>query len=140
MYFSFLVFKTSEKYKFGGLYIKIFEKFEFRKKKFRQSRDENFEKSVFCKKFQSKSYFSMSNLNLECSQLSFDIHIAYVGKKWQIFKFFIPKGSKFSKSNQATLAPPSGKTIHIAMCSMTLLVDKDPNFHLRSCLVDLDEK
>ena len=33
MYFSFLVFKTSEKYKFGGLYIKIFEKFEFRKKK-----------------------------------------------------------------------------------------------------------
>ena len=99
MYFSFLVFKTSEKYKFGGLYIKIFEKFEFRKKKFRQSRDENFEKSVFCKKFQSKSYFSMSNLNLECSQLSFDIHIAYVGKKWQIFKFFILKASKFSKSN-----------------------------------------
>ena len=82
-----------------GVYIKFFEKFEFRKKKFRQSRDENFEKSVFCKKFQSKSYFSMSNLNLECFQLSFDIHIAYVGKKWQIFKFFIPKGSKFSKSN-----------------------------------------
>ena len=84
MYFSFLVFKTSEKYKFGGLYIKIFEKFEFRKKKFCQSRDENFEKSVFCKKFQSKSYFSMSNLNLECFQLSFDIHIQGPHKEFQL--------------------------------------------------------
>ena len=93
------MFKTSETYKFGGLYKLFFEKFEFQKKKFRQSRDQNFEKSVFFKKFQSKLYFSMSNLNLECFQLSFDIHIAYVGKKWQIFKFFIPKGSKFSKSN-----------------------------------------
>ena len=99
MYFSFLVFKTSETYKFGRLYKNFFEKFEFRKKKFRQSRGENFEKSVFCKKFQSKLYFSMSNWNLECFQLSFDIHIAYVGKKWQIFKFFILKASKFSKSN-----------------------------------------
>ena len=97
MYFSFLVFKTSEKYKFGGLYIKIFKNFSFEKKNFIKAGTKNFEKSVSCKKIQSKSYFSMLNLNLECSQLSFDIHIAYVGKKWQIFKFFIPKGSKFSK-------------------------------------------
>ena len=26
------------------------------------------------------------------------------------------------------------------MCSMTLLVDKDPSFHLRPCLIHLDEK
>ena len=44
MYFSFLVFKTSEKYKFGGLYIKIFEKFEFRKKKFFKLK--NFSKKI----------------------------------------------------------------------------------------------
>ena len=28
----------------------------------------------------------MSNLNLECFQLSFDIHIVHVGQKWRIFK------------------------------------------------------
>ena len=28
------MFKTSEKYKFGGLYTKIFKKFEFQKKNF----------------------------------------------------------------------------------------------------------
>merc|ERR1711997_1450729 len=79
--------------------LKQVKNLNFEKKKFCQSRDENFEKSVFCKKFQSKLYFSMSNWNLECFQLSFDIHIAYVGKKWHIFKFFILKASKFSKSN-----------------------------------------
>ena len=57
MYFSFLVFKTSEKYKFGGLYIKIFEKFEFRKKKFRQSRDENFKNPFFAKDFKANHIF-----------------------------------------------------------------------------------
>ena len=79
--------------------MKIFEKFACQKKKFHHNCRGNFEKSVFCKKFRSKLYFSMSNWNLECFQLSFDIHIAYVGKKWQIFKFFILKASKFSKSN-----------------------------------------
>ena len=28
----------------------------------------------------------MSNLILECFQLSFDIHFVHVGQKWQIFK------------------------------------------------------
>ena len=80
--------------------MKFFVKFDFRKKNFCQSQGENFEKSIFCKKFQSKSHFSKSNLNLQCFlQLSFDIHSDYLGKKWQIFKFFIPKTSKFSKSN-----------------------------------------
>ena len=57
MYFSFLVFKTSEKYKFGGLYIKIFEKFEFRKKKICRGWYENFEKSVFHKNFTKNVLF-----------------------------------------------------------------------------------
>ena len=31
--------------------------------------------------FYSKLYFLMSNLNSECFQLSFDVHIVYVGQK-----------------------------------------------------------
>ena len=77
--------------------MKIFEKFAFQKKKYHQNWRENFEKSVFCKKFQSKLYFSMSNWNLECFQLSFDIHIAYVGKKWQIFQIFHTKSKQIFK-------------------------------------------
>ena len=34
MYFSFLVFKTSKKYKFGGLYKKISKNLNFEKKNF----------------------------------------------------------------------------------------------------------
>ena len=93
------MFKTSEKYKFGGLYTKIFKKFEFQKKKFLRSWGENFEKFVFCNYFYSKLYFFRSNMNLEFLQLSFDIHVAYIGQKWRIFKFFVPKARKFSKSN-----------------------------------------
>ena len=75
------MFKTSEKYNLGGLYTKIFKKFEFRKKKFLQSWSENFEKFVFHNYFYNKLYFFMSNLNLECFQLSFHIHIVIVGQK-----------------------------------------------------------
>ena len=57
MYFSFLVFKTSEKYKFGGLYKNFFEKFEFQKEKFRRGLVENFEKSVFHKNFTKNVLF-----------------------------------------------------------------------------------
>ena len=57
MYFSFLVFNTSENYKFWGLYKKFFEKFEFQKKKFRRGWYENFEKSVFHKKFTKNVLF-----------------------------------------------------------------------------------
>ena len=57
MYFSFLVFKTSETYKFGGLYKKFFEKFEFRKQKFRRGLVENFEKSVFHKNLKKNVLF-----------------------------------------------------------------------------------
>jgi hypothetical protein len=74
------VLKTSEKYKFGGLYKKTFQKFEFRKKKFRQSWGENLKKS-FANIFIANCIFFMSNLNLECFQLSFDIHIDYVSQK-----------------------------------------------------------
>ena len=39
----------------------------------------------------------MSNLNLECFQLSFDIHIAYVGKKMADFQIFHTKSKQIFK-------------------------------------------
>ena len=45
-----------------------------------------FWKNFFMQIFHNKLYFFMSNLNLECFQLSFDIHIVHVGQKWWTFK------------------------------------------------------
>ena len=56
-------------------------------------------KNLFFTKISQKMYCFRSNLSLECCQLSFDIHIAYVGQKLRIFKFLYQKASKFSKSN-----------------------------------------
>ena len=57
MYFSFLVFKTSEKYKFGGLYIKIFEKFEFQKKNFVKAGTKILKNPFFAKNFKANCIF-----------------------------------------------------------------------------------
>ena len=57
MYFSFLVFKTSEKYKFGGLYIKIFEKFKFRKKNFVKAGTKILKNPFFAKYFKANRIF-----------------------------------------------------------------------------------
>ena len=82
-----------------GCCIKIFSKnLSFDKKNFVEAGTKIL-KNPFFTKISQKMYCFRSNLSLECCQLSFDIHIAYVGKKWQIFKFFILKASKFSKSN-----------------------------------------
>ena len=40
-----------------------------------------FWKTDFSKMFYNKFYSFMSNLNVECFQLSFDIHIVHVGQK-----------------------------------------------------------
>ena len=45
-----------------------------------------FKKIFFCKFFHNQLYFFMTNLNLECFELSFDIHIVHVGQKLWIFK------------------------------------------------------
>ena len=45
-----------------------------------------FWKTQFLKKKYSKLYFFISNLILECFQLSFDVYIVHVGQKWRIFK------------------------------------------------------
>ena len=61
--------------------MKIFEKFVFRKKNLIKNETKILKKTFLCKFFHNKLYFFMSNLNLECFQLSFDIHIVHVGQK-----------------------------------------------------------
>ena len=71
--------------KMGGCIINFLKNSSF-KKKCGQKWDENFEKLILRKFFYNKFYFFMSNLNVECFQLSFDIHIVHVGQKRRIFK------------------------------------------------------
>ena len=73
--------KTSGNHKNGGLYNNFFEKFEFRKKKMRSQKGRKFWKIDFSQISYNKFNFFMSNLNVECFQLSFDIHIVHVGQK-----------------------------------------------------------
>ena len=61
--------------------MKIFENFEFRKNNAIKNENFFFEKIILCQFFHNKYYFFMSNLHLECFQLSFDIHIVHVGQK-----------------------------------------------------------
>ena len=64
-----------------GVVKKFFEKFEFEKKKnFVETGAKILKKKIMIF-FYSKLYFLMSNLNSECFQLSFDVHIVYVGQK-----------------------------------------------------------
>ena len=60
--------------------MKIFEKFTLRKKKMKLRIF--LLKNQFFANFSKQIVFFMSNLHLECFQLSFDIHIVHVGQKW----------------------------------------------------------
>ena len=60
--------------------MKIFEKFALRKKNSTKLRN-FFLKNQFFANFSKQIVFFMSNLHLECFQLSFDIHIVHVGQK-----------------------------------------------------------
>ena len=91
-----------------GVFTKIFEKFEFRKKKIPPKMRQNLRKNDFCPIFCNKLHFFMSNLNSECSQLSFDIHIAHIGQKLVKVRF-LPM--IFSRSDKATSAPPYGQSM-----------------------------
>ena len=48
---------------------------------------QNHGKVDFCQIFHNKLYFFMSNLNLECSQLSFDVHIVHIDQKIEKVRF-----------------------------------------------------
>ena len=57
MYFSFLVFKISVGYEFGGLYEKFFENFEFRKKNLVKIEAKILKILFFPKKWSQISFF-----------------------------------------------------------------------------------
>ena len=76
----------------------------------------------------------MSNLNSECSQLSFGIHIVHIAQKMPKLRF---SPMNFSRSTLVTLAPPMSK---VGQVSKSLQVEKDPIYHLTPCLIDLNEK
>ena len=84
--FDFGCLKQVNDINFGGCIWKFSKIFDFEKKNAIKNETQNFENLILCKFFHNKLYFFMSNLNLEWFQLSFDIHIVYVGKKWWIFK------------------------------------------------------
>ena len=58
----------------------------------------NFDRKFF-KKFYSQYYFLTANMNSECLELSFDMHIVHVGGKLSFFKNRHVKNSKISVSN-----------------------------------------
>ena len=72
--------------KIGGCIIEFSKNFDSKKKislKMRQ----NHGKVDFRQIFHNKLYFFMSNLNLECSQLSFDVHIVHIDQKIEKVRF-----------------------------------------------------
>ena len=57
------------------------------------------------------------------------------------FQIFCTKSMQIFKVKLGYFGTPFWQKLYIIeICSITLLVDKDPNFHLKSCIVDLDEK
>ncbi len=69
----------------GGVYKKI-RKIWVTKKTISSKLRNLFLKNQFFANFSKQIVFFMSNLHLECFQLSFDIHIVHVGQKLRIFK------------------------------------------------------
>ena len=99
-----------------------------------------FWKTDFRKLFYNKFYFFMSNLNVECFQLSFDIHIVHIGQKTTKFrKLQHRKLENFRGQSRLLRRHLTTKLCNLGMCSKALEVDNDASFHLRLCLVDLDK-
>ncbi len=83
----------------------------------------------------------MSNLNVECFKLSFDIHIVYVGQKMTNFqKLWYQKLENFRGQSRLLRRHFTVKLYNLGWCSRTQLIDKDASFHLKPRLVDLSEK
>ena len=123
--------------KMGGCLRNILKTLSF-EKKCGQKWDKNFEKLILCKNFYNKLCFLLSNLILECFQLSFDIHFVYVGQKWQIFKNRSTEIWKFSAVKVGYFDDHlTAKLCNLGWCSKTLHVDKDASFHLRPFMNDL---
>ena len=83
--FPFGCLEQVDNINFGGCLWKLSKNLLYEKKSQRKW-EIFFEKSIFFQIFQIKLYFFMSNLHLECFQLSFDVHIVHVDQKLWFFK------------------------------------------------------
>ena len=77
----------------------------------------------------------MPNLNSECFQLSFDVHIVHINKKLRFFKNCRPKKlPNFRGQTRLLWRSLMAKLRNLGWCSKILQADKDASFHLRWCL------
>ena len=80
------MFRTSGHHENRGLYKKNLKNWRFEKKNMLSKLQRKFFKILFSQIFSKQILFFMSNLNVECFQLSFDIHIVNVGQKMMNFQ------------------------------------------------------
>ena len=116
--------------KIGGCLKKILKNFRYEKKNLTENEAKSWKidfRLLLCNKF----YFFVSNLNSVCSQLSFDVHIAYIGEG-QIFRLWF-----FCSQTRWLWRSLTGKVCNIWKYSRVLQVGKDVSFHLKPCLFDL---
>ena len=74
------MFRTSGHHENRGLYNKNLKNWRFEKKNMLSKLQRKFFKILFLQIFSKQILFFMSNLTVECFQLSFDIHIVHVGQ------------------------------------------------------------
>ena len=88
--------------------------------------------------FSKQIVFFMSNLNVECFQLSFDMHIVHVGQKLTNFqKLYYRKLENFHSQSRLLRRHLTTKVCNLGWCSKALEEDKDASFHLRQFMNDL---
>ena len=122
--------------KIGGCQKNFLKNWRFEKKMLSKM-GRKFFKILFSQIFSKQILFFMSNLNVECFQLSFDIHIVHVGQKMTNFqKLWYRKLENFRVQSRLLRRHLKTKLCNLGRCSKALEVDKDASFHLRPCLVD----
>ena len=128
--------RTREWKKNWGVYNKIFEKFRFEKKKSHPKWGEIMKKFIFAKFskqtiiFHAKFEFRMISALIWCTYCPYRSKIC----KGQIF------GYDFFRGQTRWLRRPlTGKVWNIGLVSKSLQADKDQIYHLKPCLIDLDE-
>ena len=84
--FHFGCLKPVDNLNFGGCLWKFLKNLRYEKKNLNETENFFFWKINLLQIFSKQIVFFMSNLHLECFQLSFDIHVVHVSQKLWIFK------------------------------------------------------
>jgi hypothetical protein len=89
-------------------------------------------KSIFFNFFIAKSTNFISNLNDDCSQLSFEVHYVFVAQKLRISEFLI--GFLFAWTPPLQRPPEAAISTSATSIGYQILA-KDLSFHMRLCLL-----